>query len=261
MRRVPCLALVTLGLITAVRSVPAEITPAAQEVVDRYVEATGGRAALEAERGTHAFGRIETIKLKGTIEQWTQTPDKFAVRIRLGSLRLRTGTDGWSGWETDLASKHVRVLEGKDLERLQSEAWFQNEMWARDDQGGGRVSYVSTSFGGRRIFHCLDATPPVGAARRMWFDGKTGLITRMVARVDQNESVLFYSEYGSFGGRKRPTLQDGVDQSLAFLYEEAPVNADGSRVPGDPEGQAPGRFMAAMCRRITPSERTTRPAR
>ena len=181
----------------------AAIDTRAQAVVDRYVEATGGRAALEAERTTHSFGRIETIQLRGTIEQWTQVPDKLVVRIGLGSLRFITGTDGRTAWETDLAAKHVRVLEGRELEHARADAWFENEMWARAEQGGGDVAFVATSFRDGEEYLCLEVTPPQGVGRRLWFSGRTGLITRTIERVDPTDAVLFLSDYRRLGGRTR----------------------------------------------------------
>ena len=217
----PFAALWLLALVTPAR---ASLAPDARAVVDRYVEATGGRAALDAERATHARGRIETIKLKGSIEQWTQVPDRLVTRIQLGSLRMRSGTDGRTAWTTDLNSKRVRVLEGPELEKFQSDAWFENEMWAREGQGGGKVLYVVTSFRQNETFHTLDVTPPVGPPRRLVFSGKTGLLTRYSERSDQHESAMFLSEYRTLRGRKRATLQDGVDQTWAFAYDDAPVN-------------------------------------
>src|SRR5262245_59168975 len=216
---VACLAFAALP-----RPVAAAIDARAQAVVDRYVESTGGRAALDAERSTHSFGRIETIQLKGTIEQWTQVPDKLVVRINRGSLRYTTGTDGRTAWETDLAAKHVRVLEGRELEHARADAWFENEMWARAEQGGGDVGFVATSFRDGQEYSCLEVTPPEGAARRLWFSGKTGLITRTIERVDPSDAVLFLSDYRKLGGRTRPSLQDWIDQSLGFLSDETPTN-------------------------------------
>src|SRR5215470_19248111 len=122
------LPLAAAGLIAllcaATGTASAAIDARSVAIVERYVEVTGGRAALDAERGTHSFGRIESLQLSGTIEQWTQVPDRLVVRIRLGSLRLLTGTDGQTGWETDLAARHVRTLEGRELERIRADAWF-----------------------------------------------------------------------------------------------------------------------------------------
>ncbi|MBI1795533.1 MAG: aspartyl protease family protein [Candidatus Eisenbacteria bacterium] len=217
-----------LVLLTAIlrSSSPARaaISPQAQAVVDRYVEATGGRAALDGETRTYARGRMETMDLKGSYEQWTEAPNRLASRIHLGSLRIRTGYDGRTGWETDLASKRVRILEGKELEQIESEAWFANEMWARDGQGGGKVQFGTASFRNGEVFSSLEITPPVGSPRRLVFSDKTGLIVRESMRADQHETDIWLSEYRTLGRRKRATLQDGLDQEFAFFYDDVPAN-------------------------------------
>src|SRR5262245_62188137 len=104
MRSRSLLPLVAPGLIARLCAAPGPVAAAidarSEPIVERYVEATGGRAALEAERGIHSLGRIESLQLSGTIEQWTQVPDRLVVGIRLGTLRLITGKEGRSGGET-----------------------------------------------------------------------------------------------------------------------------------------------------------------
>src|SRR5258706_9599739 len=131
--------LVTIAAVAVVVAGPcvvrAGITPQAAAIVDRYVAATGGASALAAETALHTRGRIETAKLAGTVESWTQVPDRIVTRLHLGTLRMRMGYDGHVGWRTDLSSKRVRILEGKELAQLASDAYFENGMWARPGQG------------------------------------------------------------------------------------------------------------------------------
>ena len=105
----------------------AAISPEAQPIVDRYVEATGGRAALEAERTLHVKGRMNTLELRGNFEHWQQAPDRVVDRLMLGSMKMQIGYDGTTGWRLDLTSKQATILSGKELEKEQSEAYFANE--------------------------------------------------------------------------------------------------------------------------------------
>ena len=201
----------------------AGITPQAQVIVDRYVEATGGQKALEAERGVHAKGRVEAGRLKGTFEQWTQVPDRLVMRLSLGPLKVRAGTDGPIGWETDLSSKRVRLLDAKELEKIQSDAYFENEMWARPSQGGGDVRHGASAYRSEGTFYSLEVTPPSGPSRRLWFSAKTGLLRRVVTRFDQGESDFWLSEYQTFQKRKRATVQAAAERSeTVVLGESAP---------------------------------------
>src|SRR5206468_3791460 len=101
----------------------ASITPAAQEVVDRYVEATGGRAALDREHSFHSRGTVWGAGLRGSIETWARVPNQVIIALSLGTLRIQTGCDGSTGWRTDLASRKVTVLDGKELEGIAADAY------------------------------------------------------------------------------------------------------------------------------------------
>src|SRR5712692_8412132 len=76
------------------RATLAEVHPNAAPVVEHYVEATGGRAACEAESTLHSQGRIEAIGLTGHWDLWVAAPDRWMRRFTLGSLRIREGFDG-----------------------------------------------------------------------------------------------------------------------------------------------------------------------
>jgi hypothetical protein len=183
----------------------ASITPIAQRIVDRYVEATGGRTALEAETGFHLKGRLSTIGLQGTYEAWIQMPDRMVEMISLGSIQLRTGVNGDQAWRTDLGLQNLQTLTGRELEAEQAEVWFQTQQWLGPDQGGGTVSLASRTYTVGQAFDVLDIQPPVGPSRRLWFNSKSGLLERMVVHGDLHQSEQYYSAYRKIAGRLRPT--------------------------------------------------------
>ena len=79
---VPRLVLVVgvLAALTPARA-RAVIAPQAKVIVDRYVEASGGAAALAKQVALHTKGRINTMEFKGSFEQWSQTPDRLVSPI------------------------------------------------------------------------------------------------------------------------------------------------------------------------------------
>jgi hypothetical protein len=208
--------LVALGIPFAAH---AAITPQAKLIVDRYVEASGGAAALAKQVAMHAKGRINTMKFKGSFEQWTQTPDRLVSRMSLGPLRFREGYDGHTGWRTDLNSKEVTILDGHDLERLRGEAYFENEMWAREDQGGGKVAQGTSAFRDGQDYRSIEVTPPEGSGRRLWFSVKTGLMTRVVTHGDNADHDEWLSEYRTIAGRKRATLTTPQEEAHRITFD------------------------------------------
>ena len=212
--------LLALALCAALPPRPssASITSAAQKIVARYVEANGGRAAFDTTRTLRRKGRITGAGLKGTFETWAQAPDGFITRVSLGPVRMRAGCNGEIAWRTDLNSKKVTLLDGKDLEEARSEAWFENEQWTRPDQGGGKISEGSRAFGPNGERGVLDITPPVGPARRLWFDSKTGLIDRIVVTQDQHQQDERITARRKIGGRPWPTVFESGNSEVPAGY-------------------------------------------
>src|SRR5262245_61970179 len=106
--------------------------PGVREVIERYVKASGGRAALDADTPLHVAGHMSESGADGTFEEWRRSPDALLRIEKLGALRTKEGFDGGRAWRTDFTSRKVGPLEGKDLEAIRAEAWFATEQWARD---------------------------------------------------------------------------------------------------------------------------------
>jgi hypothetical protein len=208
----------------------ASITPPAEAVIRRYIEATGGEAALDAERNFHLKGRISSAGLKGTYEAWVETPDRMVEAISLGSLQTRTGVNGARAWRTDLSLQNLQMLDGKDLEAQQAEVWFQTEQWLGPDQGDGKIVMGGKSYGADAIYDVLEITPPRGPSRRLWFSTKTGLLTRMVVNGDLHNTQQYYSGYRAIAGRLRATLvgesaaDESSDQPDGLTFDNIDVN-------------------------------------
>lgn len=194
-------ALAAIGL--APPAPRAEIVPEARAVVERYVEATGGRAAWEAQRSQRVVATIEAFGLKGTARTWTAGPDHRASEVSLGPFRLLDGFDGVTAWRTDPSGK-VLKLDGKDLEDAVAGAWFESERWCAADQGGGKVAPAGTEKDSTGEYTVLEVTPPAGKPRRLWFERATGLLARTVQKNDQQTMVSRASDWRTVAGRKAP---------------------------------------------------------
>src|SRR5690349_13816906 len=79
----------------------------ARQIVERYVDATGGRAALEADSVVRRKGQVVTSGMDGTWEEWRVGSDHVLRVEKLGMLRQKRGLDGTTGWSTDFTSKKV----------------------------------------------------------------------------------------------------------------------------------------------------------
>ena len=217
-----------LLLLLATGGVRAEISAPARAVVDRYIEASGGAAALVADTVLHVKCKIVAEGMRGTWETWWDGPRRMMLVENVGSLRFRMGLDDRIAWRTDLTSRNVTPLEGKDLEALQSQAWFLSEQWAREGQGGGKVTLGGTAYSQGRAMVSVVVAPPVGPGGTLWFDSETGLLSRITHKRDQYSWNEYLTGWKTLAGRKRWTCSIMGDSAL-FPSSFQRLNVDSVR--------------------------------
>ena len=202
LRRLTRLALSCAALAALLLAAPASraaVAPEAKPVLERYVQAMGGPTLLD-DRAVHTRSTIEAFMMKGVVEAWVVRPDRYLTRFEIGPLKVSMGCDGQAGWRTDPGGKVLR-LDGKDLEEARGGVWFDTESYLLPDQAGGSVTYVGEESDSTGRYAVLELTPPVGRARRDYFDLKTGLVAKSVAKSDLQTTVTRLSDYRRVGRR------------------------------------------------------------
>src|SRR2546427_571751 len=134
-------AVITLALAVSVGSASAQTDasragslPSARAVLDRYIEAIGGREQLLRLKFAHLTGRFDSVELGfgGPLEVWTAAPNKRLAQIDLeGYGQVLQGFDGKSGWILE-PQQDMRFLDGAALDRLREAADFRAQLheWA-----------------------------------------------------------------------------------------------------------------------------------
>src|SRR5262245_35836743 len=87
--------------------------PPAKQILDRYVEVTGGRAAYEKAQHRTLTGTFELkgMGMKGSLLLQQSAPDKMRTQIDVpGVGTIVKGTDGKNAWE-------VNAVTGPRLDR------------------------------------------------------------------------------------------------------------------------------------------------
>ena len=89
--------------------------PTAAEILDRYVQVTGGADAYRKIHSRYTAGTTELVGhgIKGPVRVWQSAPANMLTEIDLGGAgSSRQGSDGEILWETGLAGP--RILEGAE---------------------------------------------------------------------------------------------------------------------------------------------------
>jgi len=106
----------------------AQELPPAAALVDRHVEAVGGRAALESHISRRLAGSFETQGISGTVEVFSAAPAKSRIQVQIpGFGTVISGYDGRIGWRIN-PTFGPEVLEGRSLDQLKQNANFYNPL-------------------------------------------------------------------------------------------------------------------------------------
>jgi photosynthetic reaction center cytochrome c subunit len=221
--------------------------PPASQVIDHYIQAMGGAAAIEK-----ITSRVETgiAQLHGRsvgFEIWTQVPGKRVVVRHLPDGDSITTFDGHAGW---LSIPGRPTEEMKDAElvasRLDADLHLPLDLWQLfpdlhveySEKISGRETYV--------IFGTPEGQPSV----KLYFDTQTGLLVRLVRYADSplgfDPTQIDYADYRPVGGVEVPlrvTLSE--PQNVAVLeIEQVQQNVaidDQRFAQPAPDRQRPGR--------------------
>jgi hypothetical protein len=217
-----------LGLLTAFvpsSSLAAQTgpTPTLDQILQKYIEGVGGRAALEKIRTITAKGTIaiSPIGLNGTVEISQKSPNKAVTRVDLGQGGVqREGFDGTAGWASDPATGEIREKTGADLVEARRSAAFPRELQMK-------TIYPSMTVKGRekvgaRDAFLIEAVPADGKPIQLFFDAETGLLIRQVLTRETPAGGLvvdtYYENYKPVDGVQRAyTIRQVNDQFTATI--------------------------------------------
>lgn len=102
----------------------AQDLPPAGELIDRYVEALGGREAILANQSSHMTGNftVPAAGMTGGLEIYSGPDDQMLTIITIPGLgESRSGFNGEVAWSVD-PMMGPRVLDGAELEAMQDQA-------------------------------------------------------------------------------------------------------------------------------------------
>jgi len=182
---------------------PAESLPSARRIIDRYIEAIGGRAAIQAQSSSHTTGTLElpSAGMKGTVDVYAAKPNKSLFKMTLAGLGdMQEGFDGTTGWSMS-AMTGPTVLQGKELEQKRFDSDFFAELHG-DDRYESLTTVEKAPFEGRACYK-VRLVRKGGGEDFEFFDVETGLKAGSIATHDTAMGTItgttIETDYKRFG--------------------------------------------------------------
>jgi hypothetical protein len=184
---------------------PAGTAPTAEDIVNNYVAALGGADAINKLSSRVMKGSIHAGGSDTPIEVITKAPNKRISITHMANGESITAFDGTAGWlgntgrpprEMSPAESEAAGLDAEFALALRLKEIFQQLRPGRPEEING-VQCVT-----------LTGTRPGKPPVRFYFDGKTGLLQRVVrygeTPMGRNPTQIDYADYREVDGVKIP---------------------------------------------------------
>jgi hypothetical protein len=182
--------------------------PTVEQVLDRYVEAVGGKQALE-KISTRVFigSRIGADGVLVPEEVQAKAPNKLLITTSYPKQVFRTGFNGAQGWAK--SNEEQRDIPKDMLAELKREAEFYKETKLKDLYLKMRI--VGKANIADHEAYMIEATPNDGGnSQKLYFDTQTGLLVRKYTETNlalgQFPTQTDYEDYRQVDGVKLPFL-------------------------------------------------------
>jgi Photosynthetic reaction centre cytochrome C subunit len=198
-----------------------EKLPSAAEVLDRYIQALGGRAALEGVKSRVSRGTLLRMKVvgSGTPKAWAvnrgqedpleivqQAPDRVTVTVGPPSAQIIQRLEGAAG--TVQGPNGERPLAPAEVAHMAARIDLRKELKLRDRADKARVVGREPIDGKDALVLRLPGDD--GTTQTLYFDAATGLLRRQIVYtptvLGPDPEQTDFEDYRDVGGVKVPFL-------------------------------------------------------
>ena len=179
--------------------------PTADQVLDKYLKAVGGREALLKIRTRVQKGTIDAMGKQSPIEVYSEGPDKRVSISHINGGSSVTAFNGQVGWLTIPNGVHRMTAAERESANIDAQMYFAARV--RDMYKGFQVR-PGEEINGRATYLVTVELTPGYPAIRMYFDQETGLLSRMIRYTEtalgKNPTQIDYADYKETDGVKIP---------------------------------------------------------
>jgi hypothetical protein len=183
--------------------------PAARTLIDRYVQAIGGRDAVLRHSTIRYVGTFEmpAAGVKGDLSVVQAAPNKTAMTMTMpGMGQMSQGYDGTVGWSVN-PMQGPRLLEGKELEQVREDAG-PAAMLRSPERIRSAETIELTTMGGQSCYK-VKITYNSGRQSHDCYSPESGLLVGTVQTQETPmgaiEVTTLTSDWRDFGGLKSAT--------------------------------------------------------
>jgi hypothetical protein len=206
--------------------------PTADQVLDHYIEATGGRDAWKKVTSRVSKGTIDVpaMNLSGTIEMHEKAPNEMIATVMIGGASFVQAYDGKVAWSND-PQNGLREMSDGELDETRRDSDFYRPLDMKNLYT--KITCVGIEKIGEHDAYVLEASGEPGAdPEKMYFDAQTGLQVRDISQRHTPDGVspvqVDLSDYRVVDGIKLPfsVHQTAGGNEFTITMTEVQQNVD-----------------------------------
>ena len=200
-----------------------EALPTVDQIVEKHVQATGGKAAIEKLTSRVMKGTIDipAMGIKGSTESYAKAPNKFGTNSNIDGIgSFMQGYDGTTAWEQNPMAGY-RVMSGSELALVKREAEFYSDL--KFKQLYPKAVVKGKQKLGDRDVYLVEATPAEGGPEQLYYDVQTGLLARRDFVLDSPQGQMptetYLEDYKEVDGVKIPFTIRQTNPAVSFTIK------------------------------------------
>ncbi len=208
--------------------------PAAKEILDRYIEVTGGRAAYEkvTSRVMTSSVTIKPMDIQTKMTLFQKAPNAQVMVLEIPQMgEMSTGTDGTIAWMSS-AVMGSYLMKGQELKDTVSRALFNAELdYSRIYKA---IECTGTETIDNQACYKVEFTPDEGERATSYYAVDSGLLIRTKVKaktkMGEIESTSTMADYKAVDGIKYPHTmrisQEGAPGEQVATIDKIEHNVD-----------------------------------
>jgi photosynthetic reaction center cytochrome c subunit len=227
----------------------ARVTVTPEQILDKYIQAAGGAAALAkltSFTGKGTYEGFDSDFAAVPVDVYAKAPNMRATVVHMSAGESTTTFDGREAWAAaplDLVPVPLMSLTGSNLEgaRLDAQLTFPGQI--KQVLTDWRAGFPTVTIDGRAM-DVIEGKTPGGVRVKLYFDKQTGLLARQAhftpTMVGTVATHVAYSDYRPVAGVQVPfewqvTWVDGQSTiKLTSLQPNVPIDAARFAKPAPP---------------------------
>jgi outer membrane lipoprotein-sorting protein len=185
---------------------PAAGLPTVDEILDKYVKASGGKEAIQKQtsRTTKGTFEIESMGMTGPIQMYAKAPNKSAMVIEIPNVgTFNEVFDGTKAWSANPMSG-LREKSGAELAAQKRDSDFYQPINLKSQYS--KMIVKGKEKVGASEAYVIEATPAEGGPEKLYFDAASGLLVRQDAERESEQGKIaveiYYEDYKEVDGVK-----------------------------------------------------------